>query len=44
MILKEFFVDRTTPYFDDYVKKYTDLPFLVRLEEAARACSPPASS
>ncbi len=33
VILKEFFVDRTTPYFDDYVKKYTDLPFLVRLEE-----------
>src|SRR5688572_18731579 len=33
VILKEFFVDRTTAYFDDYVKKYTDLPFLVRLEE-----------
>jgi len=32
VILKEFFVDRTTPYFDDYVKKYTDLPFVVRLE------------
>ena len=33
VILQEFFVDRTTPYFDQYVKKYTDLPFLVRLEE-----------
>ncbi|MUL41519.1 nitrate reductase subunit alpha [Streptomonospora sp. PA3] len=32
MVLKEFFVDRTTPYFDDYVKRYTDLPFLVRLD------------
>ncbi|MDI3313354.1 MAG: nitrate reductase subunit alpha [Mycobacterium sp.] len=31
VILKEFFVDRTTRYFSDYVKKYTDLPFLVTL-------------
>ena len=31
--LKEFFVDRVTPYFDDYVKRYTDLPFLVSLEQ-----------
>ena len=33
VILKEFFVDRTTPYFTDYVKKYTDLPFLVTLDQ-----------
>ncbi|MFC9826349.1 nitrate reductase subunit alpha [Streptomyces albogriseolus] len=33
VILKEFFVDRATPYFTDYVKKYTDLPFLVALDE-----------
>jgi nitrate reductase alpha subunit len=33
VILKEFFVDRTTPYFSEYVKKYTDLPFLVTLTE-----------
>jgi nitrate reductase alpha subunit len=33
VILDEFFVRRTTPYFDDYVKKYTDLPFLVKLDE-----------
>ncbi|WP_435861970.1 nitrate reductase subunit alpha [Streptomyces sparsogenes] len=33
VILKEFFVDRRTPYFDDYVKRFTDLPFLVALEE-----------
>ncbi|MDN5758093.1 MAG: molybdopterin-dependent oxidoreductase, partial [Tomitella sp.] len=32
--LKEFFVDRQTPYFTDYVKAYTDLPFLVTLDEA----------
>jgi len=31
VLLKEFFVDRGTPYFDGYVKKFTDLPFLVRL-------------
>ncbi len=33
VVLKEFFVDRETPYFRDYVKRYTDLPFLIRLEE-----------
>ena len=32
-ILKEFYVDRQVPYFQDYSKKYTDLPFLVRLRE-----------
>ena len=36
VILKEFFVDRQTPYFTDYVKTYTDLPHLVRLEETGR--------
>ena len=33
VILKEFFVDRQVPRFVDYVKKYTDLPFLVSLKE-----------
>src|SRR4051812_48503022 len=33
VVLKEFFVERQTPFFTDYVKKYTDLPFLVTLEE-----------
>jgi nitrate reductase / nitrite oxidoreductase, alpha subunit len=33
VVLKEFFVDQTTPYFHDYVRRFTDLPFLVRLEE-----------
>jgi nitrate reductase / nitrite oxidoreductase, alpha subunit len=33
VVLKEFLVDRATPYFTDYVKKYTDLPFLVTLAE-----------
>ncbi|MER6580225.1 nitrate reductase subunit alpha [Nonomuraea sp. NPDC001023] len=30
--LTEFFRDRQVPYFIDYVRKYTDLPFLVTLE------------
>ncbi|SJN43631.1 Respiratory nitrate reductase alpha chain [Luteococcus japonicus LSP_Lj1] len=33
VILKENFVDRQVPFFTDYVKKYTDLSMLVRLEE-----------
>ncbi len=37
VVLKEFFVDRTVPYFDTYCKTYTDLPFLVALDEVASA-------
>ncbi|MEU1571202.1 nitrate reductase subunit alpha [Streptomyces collinus] len=37
VILKEFFVDRRAPYFADYIKKYTDLPFLVMLDEVEEA-------
>jgi len=33
VVLKEFFHDRQVPYFTDYVKRYTSLPFLVELEE-----------
>jgi nitrate reductase / nitrite oxidoreductase, alpha subunit len=33
VILKEFHVDRQAPYFADYVRKYTDMPMLVRLVE-----------
>ncbi|MBI2869167.1 MAG: nitrate reductase subunit alpha, partial [Chloroflexi bacterium] len=32
VILKEFYADRQTPYFNDYIKKYTDSPFLVVLD------------
>ncbi len=38
--LKEFFVERRTPYFDTYVKTYTDLPFLVRLEPRGESFVP----
>jgi nitrate reductase alpha subunit len=31
VILKEFHVDRQAEYFADYVRKYTDMPMLVRL-------------
>ena len=31
VILKENFVDRRVPFFEDYVLQYTDLPFLVSL-------------
>jgi nitrate reductase alpha subunit len=33
VILSEFFRDRQVPYFTDYVKTYTDAPFLVTLAE-----------
>ena len=34
VVLREFFVDQQTPFFKDYTAKYTDLPFLVTLEES----------
>jgi len=40
VILKEFFADRQVPYFTDYVKRYTDLPFLVTLEQRGGAYVP----
>uniref|UniRef100_UPI0008348B80 nitrate reductase subunit alpha n=1 Tax=Aldersonia kunmingensis TaxID=408066 RepID=UPI0008348B80 len=33
VILTEFYRDRREPFFVDYVRRYTDLPFLVKLEE-----------
>ncbi|EID55757.1 nitrate reductase subunit alpha [Saccharomonospora xinjiangensis] len=33
VVLREFFVERLVPGFADYVKRFTDLPFLVRLDE-----------
>jgi nitrate reductase alpha subunit len=40
VVLKEFFVDRQVPRFVDYVKTYSDLPFLVRLRERDGAWLP----
>jgi nitrate reductase / nitrite oxidoreductase, alpha subunit len=36
VILKEFYVNKETPYFQGYVKKFTDLPFLVLLDETEK--------
>lgn len=33
VVLKEFFVDHTTPFFRDYVRRFTDLPFLIKLDD-----------
>ncbi len=35
VVLTEFFRDRQVPYFLDYTRKYTDLPFLVTLRRTA---------
>ncbi len=32
VILKEYHVERSVPYFENYVRQYTDMPMLVRLE------------
>jgi len=31
VILREFHIDRKVPYFEDYIRKYSDMPMLVRL-------------
>ncbi|BCJ46671.1 nitrate reductase subunit alpha [Actinoplanes ianthinogenes] len=33
VVLKEFFVERQVPYFQDYVRTFTDLPFLVTIAD-----------
>lgn len=33
VVFKEFYVDRSEPMFRDYVTRYSDCPFLVRLEQ-----------
>ncbi len=33
VLLKEFYVDKEVPYFIDYLKKYSDMPFLVKIEK-----------
>ena len=33
VILREYYVERQVPYFTDYVRRYTDFPFLVKLVE-----------
>jgi len=33
VILREFFLDRQVPYFQDYCRRYTDMPMLVRMRQ-----------
>lgn len=40
VILSESFVRKQVPFFTDYVRRYTDLPFLVKLEERDGALVP----
>ncbi|RLB47243.1 MAG: nitrate reductase subunit alpha [Deltaproteobacteria bacterium] len=40
VILKEFHHEKQTPYFIDYVKRYTDSPFLVKLEKDGKNFKP----
>jgi len=37
VVLREFYVDREVPYFTDYARRYTDMPFLVTLREQGGA-------
>ena len=34
VILKEYHADKTVPYFHEYLKKYTDCPFLIEIEKS----------
>ncbi len=33
VILKEFYLEKQVPYFEEYARRYTDLPFLVKIEK-----------
>jgi nitrate reductase / nitrite oxidoreductase, alpha subunit len=40
VILKEFYVERQVPYFEEYARRFTDLPLLVTLREREDAFVP----
>ncbi len=33
VVMKEFFIDKKVPYFENYTRRYTDMPMLVRLRQ-----------
>lgn len=33
VLLKECYADRSVPFFEDYIRRFTDMPFLVKLHE-----------
>ena len=37
VLLKEFYVERQVPYFIDYLKQFTDMPFLVEVQDGRPA-------
>ncbi len=39
VVLKEFYIERQSDYFTSYVKQFTDLPFLVKLEKTKESYS-----
>ncbi|HJV65732.1 MAG TPA: nitrate reductase subunit alpha [Geomonas sp.] len=43
VLLKEFYVNRQVPFFMDYVKKYSDLPFLVKLSQESSTAKEPGT-
>jgi nitrate reductase alpha subunit len=40
VILKEFHLEKPSEYFTDYVRRYTDMPMLVILEDHDKGCKP----
>ena len=40
VILREFFLDRQVPYFQDYCRRFTDMPMLVRLKRVGDHWTP----
>ncbi|NLE23158.1 MAG: nitrate reductase subunit alpha, partial [Actinobacteria bacterium] len=40
VLFKEFYVDREVPFFSDYARTYTDMPFLVTLREQGGGHTP----
>ncbi|MBP8070548.1 MAG: nitrate reductase subunit alpha, partial [Neisseria sp.] len=40
VIMKEFHLDNPSPYFTDYIRRYTDMPMLVRLHEDGTGFEP----
>jgi nitrate reductase alpha subunit len=40
VVLKEFYFSRKSPYFTEYAKRYTDLPFTVILRKEGERCNP----
>ena len=40
VILREFFLNRQVPYFQDYCRRYTDMPMLVRLRRDGERWAP----